>query len=173
MVVWLMGLSGSGKTTLGKMLGKYLSERNISNYFIDGDQVRDFYDNDLGYTEEERRHNVKRITYAANVLSENKIVTIVCNIAPFEDLRVFARKKIKDYVQIYLSKDFDDCKKDDVNKVYENNFGKTHLVGKDVKFDDPISADLNVHTSEMSEEEAFNEILLYLKNNYSEVFCAE
>ena len=75
MIFWLIGISGSGKTTLGKMLSKYLNINNITNIVIDGDEVRNTFDNDLGYTKEERVQNIKRILLAAYFLEKTKTVS--------------------------------------------------------------------------------------------------
>jgi len=59
MVIWLIGISGAGKTTLGNKLKQYYDNKNIKSFIIDGDLVRDFYNNDLGYTKEDRIANIK------------------------------------------------------------------------------------------------------------------
>ena len=61
MVIWLIGISGAGKTTLGNKIHKYLSDKKLKSFIIDGDIVREFYNNDLGYSKEERISNIKRI----------------------------------------------------------------------------------------------------------------
>ena len=105
MVIWLVGISGSGKSTLGIKLRDFLLQSQKKTFVIDGDAVREFYENELGITKSARRENAQRIMFAANALSQNNIYTIVCSILPFEDMRVFARKKIKNYNQIFLKKD--------------------------------------------------------------------
>ena len=92
MVVWLIGISGAGKSTLGVKLKRYYESNNVKTFLLDGDIVRDFYDNDLGYSREDRIANIKRIMLSAYVLEQNGIVPIVCNISPFEHLRCFCRK---------------------------------------------------------------------------------
>ncbi|MFC1918755.1 adenylyl-sulfate kinase [Chloroflexota bacterium] len=170
MVIWLMGISGAGKTTLGNRLKQYLDSLNKRAYIIDGDLVRDFFDNDLGYSREERVANIKRIMLAVHALSQNSIITIVCNIHPFEELRAFARRKIKDYNEIYLRIDTQTSRKADVKEMYKNNLGKTNIVGIDLNFDEPINCDLVIDTGGESEEESFSKILNHLENKYPESF---
>ena len=69
---------------------------------IDGDQVRGFFNSDLGYSKKNREENIKRIIYAAHVLEEANIIAIVCNISPFQNLRDLCRQKFKNYSEIYL-----------------------------------------------------------------------
>lgn len=102
MVIWLIGISGAGKTTIGKRLEEHFNNLNIKNYLLDGDEVRDLFDRDLGYSDEEREANIKRIILGAYLLDKNDIIGIVCNIAPLEKLRALARTKIIGYNEIYL-----------------------------------------------------------------------
>ena len=170
MVIWLMGISGAGKTTLGRKLKEHLDGLGKKSYVIDGDLVRSFYDNDLGYSREDRMANIKRIMLAAHTLSQNNIITIVCNIHPFEELREFARKKIDNYNEIYLKKDVETSQKDDTKGMYQENIGKTEIVGIDLKFDEPRNSDLTINTGEESVEESFQKIINYLKNRYPTEF---
>lgn len=159
MVIWLIGISGSGKSTLGNLLNSKLSKSNLKSYIIDGDEVRNFFNNDLGYSTDERKINIKRIIYAANVLSECGIFTIVCNISPFEDLRIFCKNKLKNYTQIYLKKDLSSSIKNDVKKIYQKHIGKTDLVGMEVQFDEPEFSDLVIEVDKLSVEESFDQII--------------
>ena len=163
-VIWLYGLSGAGKTTLGKPLKTWFENQGYAASLIDGDLVRDFYDNDLGYSVEDRRTNIKRIMLAAHLLSENGIIPIVCNISPFEDLRRFAKKKFITYHQILLKRDFEDC---------QNAEGKDHyrferkelLVGAGVPFEDSTLNSLVIDTDREAESESFAKLTQYCRNN--------
>ncbi len=170
MIIWLIGVSGAGKTTLGNMLKKHLDQLNRKAYLIDGDLVRDFFDNDLGYTKQDRIANIKRILFAAHALSQNGIVTIVCNIHPFEELRQFVRQKVHDYNEIYLKRNLEDSRKADVKNMYKSNSGKMEIVGIDMNFDEPAGCDLTIETGIERKEESFNRLLSYLINKYPETF---
>lgn len=160
MVIWLLGISGAGKTTLGQLLNDELQARGIKTSVLDGDVIRSFFDNDLGYTTEDRKMNVKRIMLAAHLLSESNIVTIVCNISPFEELREIARKKIKNYHQVYINKSLDVSIKNDVKGVYKEN--TSNIVGKDLQFDEPTENELVLFPDKESEEESFRKLLNYV-----------
>lgn len=170
MVIWLMGISGAGKTTLGVKLKEHLDNLGKQSYLIDGDLVRDFFDNDLGYSKEERTANIKRIMLAAHVLSQNGIIVIVCNISPFEELREFARRKIADYNEIYLKRDLTTSKENDVKGMYQKNIGKTEIIGVDLNFDEPVHSDLIINTGEERVEQSFQKIISYLGKKYPEEF---
>ena len=161
MVVWLIGISGAGKSTLGVKLKRYYESNNVKTFLLDGDIVRDFYDNDLGYSREDRIANIKRIMLSAYVLEQNGIVPIVCNISPFEHLRSFCRKKFDDYNEIFLLKNLDIAKSNDVKKVYRENIKRTLLVGVDIAFENPQKSNLIVEVDKEDVETSFRKIINY------------
>jgi len=164
MVIWLIGISGAGKTTLGTKIKQYYDGNNINSFILDGDLIRDFHDNDLGYSREDRIENIKRIMLAAYILEQNAIVAIVCNISPFEHLREVARKKLDNYIEIFLDKDINVAKNNVVKNVYKNNMGKTSLIGIDIKFEKPLNSDLIIEVDKESEAVSFEKIINYLKS---------
>jgi len=153
MVIWLLGISGSGKTTLAKELKRYFDKKNIKSYIIDGDLVRNFFDRDLGYSKKERIENIKRVMISAKVLEDNKIIPIVANISPFEHLREFARKKFNRYIEIYLKRDLENIK----NKEFV--YSDKNVVGVDLEFEEPKSADLMIDTGKESIEDSLKKII--------------
>ena len=169
MVIWLLGISGAGKSTLGNLLKQYYDKNGVQAFILDGDIVRDFFDNDLGYSVDERRQNIKRILLAAHVLEQSGVISIVCNISPFEDLRQFAREKLDDYVQIYLQKSIPIAQKNDVKNIYRDNFKKTPIAGIDLVFDEPLVNDLIIGVDSESVDASFAKIMALLsERNKSE-----
>ena len=159
MVLWLLGISGAGKSTLGIKLKEYCDQLGKKSWIIDGDSIRDFFDKDLGFEREDRVQNIKRIILAAHVLSENGTIAIVCNISPFEELRQFARKKLKNYDQIYLKKNLNTSRQEDVKNMYRNNVGKTPVVGVDLQFDEPHNSDLVLDVENETVDQSFRHVL--------------
>ena len=170
MVLWLLGISGAGKSTLGNKLKEYCDQLGKPSWVIDGDSIRNFFDNDLGFGREDRAQNIKRIMLAAHVLSENGTIAIVCNISPLEELRQLARKKIKHYCQIYLKKNLESSRRDDVKGVYKNHVGKTPVVGVDLQFDEPQNSDLVIDVENETAEQSFQKIKTHLKQKFPEDF---
>ncbi len=164
MVVWLIGISGAGKSTLGNKLKAYYDKNSIKSFILDGDIVRDFYNNDLGYTKADRIANIKRIMLSAYVLEQNNIIPIVCNISPFEFLRDFARDKFDNYQEIYLKKDISIAKENDIKDVYKNNIDKTSIVGIDMVFEEPKKSNIIIEVDKESEDISFEKLINYLEN---------
>jgi adenylylsulfate kinase-like enzyme len=158
MVIWLLGLSGSGKTTLGKKLADYYKTLSKNIYLIDGDEVRGVLNNDLGYSVDERKENIKRIILIAYFLEKNNIMPIVCNIAPFQSLRKIARDTFSDYCEIYLERSIDECIDNDVKGMYHANSEQNEIVGVDLSFDDPELCDLRINTATHTESESLEMI---------------
>jgi adenylylsulfate kinase-like enzyme len=163
MVIWIIGISGSGKSTLGNMLKKHFDEKKIKSQIIDGDVVRSFFEDDLGYSVEDRKQNIKRILLASYFLEKNGVIPIICNIGPFESLRIFARDKFKDYVQIYLHKEIESAKKNDVKNVYKENINVTPIVGLDLLFEVPEINELFLRVDQESKEDSLKRIVDYVE----------
>ncbi len=132
--------------------------------------MRSLFNNDLGYTDKDRRENIKRIILGAYLLDKNDIIGIICNISPFQELRDLARDKIKDYNEIFLDKDLNISVRNDVKGMYKNNIGKTDIVGIGQRFDDPITCDLRIKVDDMTEDESFKIIKDYLVRKYGEEY---
>jgi adenylylsulfate kinase len=166
MIIWLIGISGAGKTTIGQRLEAHFNKIGVKNYLLDGDEVRDLFDRDLGYSDADREANIKRIILGAYLLDRNDIVGIVCNISPLEHLRSLARRKIVGYNEIYLKKDLQISMENDVKGMYRANAGKTQIVGIDTVFDPPQHPDLVLEVDKQTVEESYQAVLDYIAEKY-------
>ena len=95
-VVWFTGLSGSGKTTLAVDLEKELLKRNLRVQRLDGDIVRKSLTKDLGFTEEDRKKNIERITFVTRLLAKHGVATLVSFISPYISVRDNARNEVNE-----------------------------------------------------------------------------
>ncbi|HPG30351.1 MAG TPA: adenylyl-sulfate kinase [bacterium] len=164
-VVWLTGISNSGKTTVSRELMKYLDTNKIDYVFLDGDLVRDFFENDLGYSRQDRLHNIRRIAFAAKLLADNGHLVLVANIAPYFEARDFIRRKIKNYIQVYMKVSLKECAARDTKDIYEKALKglKKNVIGVDDKYDEPRNPDLIIDTDVTDVETCASKILNLLK----------
>jgi len=142
-VYWLCGLSGSGKSTLAISLEKFLFEKNCHSIVLDGDNLRSGICNDLGFSMEDRKENVRRVSEAAKLMASNGYIAIVSLISPTKEVRSLAKKIIGevDYFEIFIKSTFEKCHERDVKGLYaDSESGKiTSFTGKDSVFEDPTA----------------------------------
>ena len=148
MVIWVIGLSGSGKTTFANELHKSLN--NEKNFIkIDGDVIRDLFQNDLGYEYQDRRKNANRIVKLSQFLANNGI-NVICSILSIsQEDRIWNRENIPNYFEIFIDVKMDVLKERDSKKLYEN-YDKgliKDVVGCDISFDEPISCDYRIENN--------------------------
>ena len=170
MVIWLIGISGAGKTTIGRRLETHFEKLGKKCYVLDGDEVRDLFDRDLGYSDADREANIKRIMLGAYLLDRNHIIGIICNIGPLEHLRQLARRKIAGYNEIYLKKDMQVSMQNDVKGMYRENLGRTEIVGIDAAFDEPRTPDLTLEVDKMTVDESCQAVIDYIADKYGEEY---
>jgi adenylylsulfate kinase len=164
-IIWLTGPSGVGKTTLGRKITDYIFERKLPVRFLDGDVVRSFFDQDLGYSRLDRIMNVKRMAFAAFELSQQGVHVVVANIAPYYEVRDFLRKKLPTYIQIYLKASLQTLKDRDVKGLYKlyHDGHQQMMVGLDEPYDVPRNPHLELDTSTHSLEQSYQHITNYFQ----------
>ena len=116
--LWLTGLSGSGKTTIAKGLERELRARNCPVEVLDGDVVRTYLSEGLGFSKKDRDTNIRRIGFVANLLSRNGIVAIAAAISPYRATRNEVRMMIENFIEVYVNAPLEVCEKRDVKGLY-------------------------------------------------------
>jgi len=149
-VFWFYGLSGSGKSTLAIALQHQLHQQSHTVQVLDGDTIRTGLNKDLGFTDEDRQENIRRIAEVAKLFANAGIITLVSFITPKRALRTAAREIIgsADFHEIYVRASFEECERRDVKGLYAkaNAGGVKHFTGKDSGFEEPESAELIIDT---------------------------
>jgi adenylylsulfate kinase len=117
-VLWFTGLSGSGKTTIAHEVEEKLLEAGVPVEILDGDVVRENLSKGLGFSEEDRNTNIRRIAFVAHLLQRNGVFVITAAISPYKAIRDEARAMIKDFVEIYADAPLEVCESRDVKGLY-------------------------------------------------------
>ena len=126
-IIWITGISGTGKTTLAKHYMKFL--KNF--LWIDGDQFRSLFNDDLGYTLRDRNKNAERLINFVYFLNKQKISVIVSANLTAKKNKIRIKRKFKNIFHIQINSDLKILKKRDKKNIYKKN---KNVVGKDIKF---------------------------------------
>ena len=119
-MIWMTGLSGSGKSTVAIGVERELHKRGILCRILDGDNIRTGINSNLGFSEEDRRENIRRIAEIGKLFVDTGIVTIACFVSPTNDLRQMAREIIgeEDFREVYIATPLEECERRDVKGLY-------------------------------------------------------
>jgi len=164
-VFWFYGLSGSGKSTLANALERKLAEMGFVTKILDGDNIRSRLNSDLGFSDEDRQENIRRISEVARLFLDAGIVVFTSFITPKRELRAAAREIVGegDITPVYVAASFETCAERDVKGLYAKaaSGGVKNFTGKDSSFEAPESGDPDwtITTDHQSEEESLNQLL--------------
>ncbi len=172
-VFWFTGLPGSGKTTIAKLLFERLREFKICTALLDGDDVRSGLNRDLGFSDDDRVENMRRVTEIAQLMLESDLSVIVSLISPFENDRNRARSKFCDanFLEIFIDAPIEVCIQRDPKGHYARaQLGEIKLfTGIDSRFDVPKNPEIHIDTTTLSAANAADKILNHLRFAGSEV----
>ena len=165
LVVWLYGLSGSGKSTLATALERRLHEEGAFTQVLDGDNIRTGLNNNLGFSDEDRSENIRRIAEVAKLFAMAGVVTITSFICPRNELRTLAREIVgqADFLEVYVECSFETCEQRDVKGLYAKaKAGQVqNFTGRDSSFEAPEprdAADLILNTDNQAEGESLEQL---------------
>ena len=162
-MLWLTGLSGSGKSTIAIVLERELHKRGLLCRILDGDNIRSGINNNLGFSEEDRVENIRRIAEIGKLFVDTGIVTIAAFISPSNDLRQMANRIIgpENFLEIFVSTPLEECEKRDVKGLYAKaRRGEIkNFTGISAPFEAPEHPVLSLDTSKISLEESVNALL--------------
>ena len=158
LMVWFTGLSGSGKSTVAMSVVRELHKRGILCRILDGDNIRSGINNNLGFSPEDRRENIRRIAEVGKLFVHTGIVTLACFVSPTEDIREMARGIIgsEDFKEVFVSTPLEECERRDVKGLYARaRRGEVKdFTGISAPFEAPAHPALSIDTSRLSLEES-------------------
>ena len=161
-VVWFCGLSGSGKSTLAIALERKLRNVGRHVYVLDGDNMRTGLNKGLGFSDDDRRENIRRIAEVSKLFLDAGIISLNSFITPSEELRAMAREVIgkDDLVEVYVKASFEACRERDVKGLYAKvDQGLVpNFTGKESGFEEPQQSDLVIDSERESVEESLDRL---------------
>lgn len=166
--IWLTGLSGSGKSTIASELEKDLFDMRISTYILDGDNIRHGLNKDLGFGEEDRKENIRRIGEVAKLFTDAGIVIICSFISPFKEDRQTVRSLFPagDFLEVFVNCPVEVCEKRDVKGLYNKarNGEIKNFTGIDSPFEPPDNPEIEINTDKTDLTGSVAKIIEYLLN---------
>ncbi|WP_338040605.1 sulfate adenylyltransferase subunit CysN [Nitratireductor luteus] len=166
-VLWFTGLSGSGKSTIANLLEKKLHVSGRHTYILDGDNVRHGLNRDLGFTEEDRVENIRRVSEVAKLMADAGLIVLVSFISPFRAERRMARDMMPDgeFVEVFVDTPFEECAKRDPKGLYARALkGEIkNFTGVDSPYEEPERADIHLRTVGREPEELVDELEAWLR----------
>ena len=165
--LWLTGLSGSGKSTIAKLLEKRLVQEGVLAFILDGDNIRYGLNRDLGFSNADRKENIRRIAEVARLMNDAGVVVITAFISPFREDRLAAKQTIgaDRFSELYVSTPLETCEKRDPKGLYQKarNGEIQGFTGIDAPYEPPESPDFILDTTTLSPDECAENLLKWLK----------
>ncbi|OXM86743.1 adenylyl-sulfate kinase [Paenibacillus rigui] len=159
--IWLTGLPSSGKTTTALALTAALQDRGVKVECLDGDELRREVGRELGFSKEDRLENIRRAVYISKLLNRNGVTTILSMIAPYLEMRDYARAQLESYVEVYVHCPLEECVRRDVKGLYAQarQGGIAAFTGIGDVYEPPKHPDITIHTHTNSVESNVRQIL--------------
>jgi adenylylsulfate kinase len=159
--LWFTGLSGAGKTTIADIVEHELRERGRRVEVLDGDIVRTNLSKGLGFDREDRNVNVLRIGFVANLLARNGVAVVVSAISPYKEARDQVRRRIIDFVEVFVDAPLEVCAERDVKGLYAKAFSGEipQFTGVSDPYEEPAAPDLTIKSAEEEPHESARKVI--------------
>jgi bifunctional enzyme CysN/CysC len=167
-VLWFTGLSGSGKSTIANLLEKRLHLAGLHTYLLDGDNIRHGLNRDLGFTDEDRIENIRRVAEVARLLVDAGLIVLVSFISPFRAERQMARELLAtdEFLEVFVDTPFEECAKRDPKGLYAKALSGLlkNFTGIDSPYEIPENAEIRLETVGISPEEVAESLEFQLRS---------
>ncbi len=168
-ILWFTGLSGAGKSTLANALEQQLFRQGKASYILDGDNVRHGLNKGLGFSDEDRKENIRRIGEVAKLFVDAGTVVCTAFISPFKEDRDRVRELVEEgeFIEVYVRCSLEACEQRDPKGLYKKaRAGEIpSFTGISSPYEEPESPELIIDSDKLSVEESIETIITYLKEN--------
>ncbi|MEY9867527.1 adenylylsulfate kinase [Peribacillus sp. B2I2] len=165
-VLWFTGLSGSGKSTIANAVAKELYNRNIRSYVLDGDNIRHGLNKDLGFSEEDRTENIRRIGEVSKLFVDSGQFVLTAFISPFRADRQIVRDLLDEgeFIEVYIKCPIEECEVRDPKGLYDK--ARKGIIkdftGIDSPYEEPEQPEIILESDQYSIEECVEQVIAYL-----------
>ena len=166
-ILWFTGLSGAGKSTIAHAVEEQLFKQGFRTFVLDGDNVRHGLSSNLGFSEEDRKENIRRVGETAKLMLEAGIITLTAFISPYrqDSARVKIMMPPGDFIEIYCEATLETCERRDVKGYYKKARAGIikNYTGIDSPYEIPDNPELTLNTDNQTLEESVQAVLALLK----------
>jgi len=163
-VIWLTGLSGSGKSTIAIGLEKKLHQQGFLTQVLDGDNIRTGINKNLGFSEDDRTENIRRIAEVSKLFLNCGIITINSFVSPTEKIREQAKEIIGEdnFIEVFVNTPLEVCEQRDVKGLYKKarNSEIENFTGIDAPFEEQKNQEIEIKTENQSIEDSVKNLLI-------------
>lgn len=167
-MIWLTGLSGSGKSTIANQLDVYLNENGFHTFCLDGDNIRKGINNNLGFSEEDRNENLRRVAEIGKLMLDAGLICIGAFISPMKKDRELVKQIIgkENFFEIFVDTPVEVCEERDVKGLYAKarNGEIKNFTGINAPYEEPTEPNLVIKTEGLSIDKAVAEIIKSIEN---------
>nr|WP_250902433.1 adenylyl-sulfate kinase [Bacillus inaquosorum] len=170
-ILWLTGLSGSGKSTIANAAARELFEQGYQVIVLDGDNIRHGLNKDLGFSDEDRKENIRRIGEVAKLFVQQGTIVLTAFISPFREDREQVRQLVEagEFNEVYIKCDLDICEQRDPKGLYKKarNGEIPFFTGIDSPYEEPEAPELVLDSGQHDREECKNQLIEFVKQKLS------
>jgi adenylylsulfate kinase len=168
-VLWFTGLSGSGKSTVANLVEKALHKKGLSTYILDGDNIRQRINKDLGFAPEDRTENIRRIGEISYLMLDAGVITLAAFVSPYIKDRAQVKQIVgaENFKEIFINTSLEECERRDVKGLYKKaRSGEIkNMTGISAPYEAPINPDLEVVTDGQTIAESVEIIVEFINKN--------
>ena len=165
-ILWFTGLSGSGKSTIANAVELELFKRGRKTYLLDGDNVRHGLNKDLGFSEQDRIENIRRIGEVAKLFVDSGLIVLTAFISPFKSDRQIARSLVKydEFIEVFIDTPLEVCEQRDPKGLYKKarDGAIKNFTGISSPYEAPEEPQIHIKTDEHSIQECVDIVINYL-----------
>lgn len=166
-VLWFTGLSGSGKSTIANALEQKLHQAGVHSYLLDGDNVRHGLNRDLGFSDDDRVENLRRVSEVAALMADAGLVVLTAFISPFRSERDAVRQRLPEgqFIEVFIDTPLAECERRDPKGLYQKARAGTirQFTGIDSEYQAPEQPDVHLRADQLTPEQCAERLLAALR----------